>query len=214
MVLGRERRIGDLEHRLVIPTVNLTDSRPYIFQGGDLPAAGDDAAARVVDVAMAAAAAPTFFPAVEIAGELFIDGGLYAAMPDLLALETAGHGLGVARTDLRLLSVGTTSSRFSFARRERRDLGVLHWTREERFVRTILASQQGWTDRILANALGRRCLRIDHAQSRDQQAHLSLHVAPPGARTILRDLADESGRDAGQDERLQAMLSHEARPDG
>lgn len=209
-LIGPHRRMGDLTHRIVIPAVDLTDSQPRLFRGGNLPGAEGDAAISVVDVAMATSAAPTYFPAVEIAGRLHVDGGLHASMPDLLALETAVRELGVAEDDIRLLSVGTTSARFSFAQRHHPDLGSLAWTREERFVRTLLAAQQGWMHDMLTHRLGAHYLRIDRPQTMVQQSETGLHIAPPRATGILQNMADESVSAAFRDARLAAILGLEA----
>ena len=209
-LIGPHRRMGELAHRIVIPVVDLTDSHPRLFRGGNLPGAADDAAISVVDVAMATAAAPTYFPAVEIRERLYVDGGLHASMPDLLALETAVRELGVAESDIRLLSVGTTSARFSFAQRRKPDLGSFDWTREERFVRTLLAAQQGWMHDLLTRRLGAHYLRIDHPQTPAQQSETGLHIAPPGAVDILRRMADESVTETFEDARLAEMLGLEA----
>lgn len=66
-------------------------------------------------VALAHSAAPTFFPLRKIRGELFADGGLYANSPDHLALHEAEHFLEERLEDISVLSIGTTTSRFSFS---------------------------------------------------------------------------------------------------
>ncbi|MFC7698268.1 patatin-like phospholipase family protein [Bradyrhizobium sp. GCM10028915] len=73
----------------------------------------------VVDVALATSAAPAFFSLHQIRGELFADGGLYANSPDHLALHEAEYFLEQPLKDISILSIGTTTSRFSFRIRER-----------------------------------------------------------------------------------------------
>jgi len=62
-----------------------------------------------VDVALASAAAPTYFPPVKPASQerSYLDGGVWANSPSLLALLVAHRYLGIEFSDIHLLSVGT-----------------------------------------------------------------------------------------------------------
>ena len=86
--------MGDLQHRVIIPAVNLTKGAPQMFKTAHHADFKRDHRLRLVDVALATAAAPTFFPISSIGDELFADGGLFANSPDLLALHEAEHFLG------------------------------------------------------------------------------------------------------------------------
>ena len=55
------------------------------------------------------------FRSPEIGDNLYVDGGLYANSPDLIALHEAEQFFGIGIGEIRLLSVGTTTSRFSFS---------------------------------------------------------------------------------------------------
>jgi predicted acylesterase/phospholipase RssA len=62
----------------------------------------------VVDVIMASCAAPTFFPPVRPSGERrdYVDGGLWANTPSLLAVMEAHAYAGVEFSDIRLVRIG------------------------------------------------------------------------------------------------------------
>ena len=74
-----EKKIGESNNLLCIPSYNITEARPFIFRydhkEGKL---NRDNKALYVDVALATSAAPTFFPMVDIPyydNKQFIDGG-------------------------------------------------------------------------------------------------------------------------------------------
>jgi hypothetical protein len=68
-----------------------------------------DRSLSAVDVALASSAAPTYFSPVKPTSQerTYVDGGVWANSPSLLALLVAHHYLGIPFSDIRLLSVGT-----------------------------------------------------------------------------------------------------------
>jgi hypothetical protein len=73
-----------------------------------------DHACSAVDVALATAAAPTYFPAHELAiGTSLIDGGIWANNPVGLAAVEAIGVLGWDRTAIKILSLGCTEDVYS-----------------------------------------------------------------------------------------------------
>lgn len=90
--------LGDSECLLCIPSYSLTGDRPWIFKYDHECLEGRDNRTPYVDVALATSAAPTFFPVVTMAthgGHRFIDGGVYANNPVVIALvEALTHFVG------------------------------------------------------------------------------------------------------------------------
>jgi patatin-like phospholipase/acyl hydrolase len=211
-LVGEETRIGDLKHRVIVPAVNLTKGRPQVFKTPHHPDFRTDLHLKVVDVALATAAAPTFFPIAEVGDALYADGGLYANSPDLLALHEAEHFLQQPMSTVHVLSVGTTTSQFSFAHAHGRQLGSFGWLREQRLVNVIIASQQHSVDYIMRHRLADRYLRLDTDQSKEQERHLALDVATEDAQRTLRGLAAATTQSHINDGRLKAFLAHNARP--
>jgi len=209
-LVGANTRIGDLKHAVLVPTVNLTKGKPQVFKTPHHANFRTDLHQKVVDVALATAAAPTYFPIAEIGDSLFADGGLYANSPDMLAVHEAEHFFGRAISDVHLLSVGTTTSQFSFAHAHGRNLGAFGWWRDQRLVNVIIASQQHSVNFMMGHRLGSRYLQIDADQSKEQERHLALDVATDDAQRTIRGLAHGSVQNSINDERLTAFFAHDA----
>jgi len=207
---GEETKIGDLKRRIMIPTVNLTKGQPQVFKTPHHPTFVRDRRLRLVDVALATSAAPTYFPLHAIGGELFADGGLYANAPDLLALHEAEHFLGQLTDDVHILSIGTTTAQFSLAHAIARDLGWLGWMTGQRLAQTMIGAQQINAEAMLRHRLGARYLRIDMTQSPEQAAHIGLDVATPEAAQTLAGLAEAALRDHLGRRALADILAHRA----
>ena len=139
-------RLRELKHRLVVPSVNLTRGRVHLFRTPHLPdshpGCGDrDAALSVVDVLLAATAAPTYFPHHVLPdGDAYCDGGIWANNPAVLAVGEAvklagGDGFGGERSDVEkaldvtgicVLSVGAGNMTYSL-KPPGADAGALFW---------------------------------------------------------------------------------------
>ena len=209
-IVGADTLFGDLKHPCLIPTVSLTKGGPQIFKTDHHPDFQHDHRLRAVDVAMATSAAPTYFPIAEVGDGLYADGGLFANSPDLLALHEAEHFFGVPASDIRLLSIGTTTAKFSFAHGSGLQFGMLQWAMGQRLVQAIMSSQQQVVDSMLGHRLGDRYLRLDFQQSREQEQALSLDTANATAQRTIRAMADTTIQGAANRPMLREMLQHHA----
>jgi cGAMP-activated phospholipase len=207
-IIGPETTIGDLKHPCIVPTVCLTKGGPQIFKTDHHSDFSRDRHLKAVDVALATSAAPSYFPVAEIEDGLYADGGLYANSPDLIAIHEAEHFLNVDPADIRVLSVGTTTSRFSFAHGSGTRFGLLKWTMGQRLVQATLSSQQQIVDHVTRHRLGRRYVRLDAEQSREQEQALSLDTAHPKAQKTIRAMAAVTVQQSLVNPDLTSILSH------
>jgi uncharacterized protein len=156
--------------------------------------------------------ASTYFSIAEIGDGLYADGGLYADSPDLLAVHEAEHVFGAGIRDIRVLSVGTTTSRFSFAHDSGTQFGLLKWAMGQRPVQAALSSNQQIVDHVMRHRLGSRYVRLDAEQSREQQGALSLDTAHPDAQKTIRALAAVTAQAAFVNPDLTSILSNISPP--
>ncbi|MBW4635244.1 MAG: patatin-like phospholipase family protein [Iphinoe sp. HA4291-MV1] len=200
--------IGDLKHPVIIPTINLTKGRPQVFKTPHHERFERDYRVSVHEVALATSAAPTFFPLAQVGDELFTDGGLFANTPDFVALHEAEYFFQIPTEQIFILSVGTTTSQFSFSHSIGRDLGILKWFYDTRLMSVILSSQQKMTEFMLKHKLDDRYVRIDSIQSKAQERDLGLDVATQAAQSTIKGLAKASLREVISNPTLQRMLQH------
>lgn len=187
--------LGEATHPLAIPAVNLTQGSPQVFKTRHKSEWQRDSKLSVVDIALATAAAPTFFELAEIGGDRYADGGLFANAPDQIALHEAEHYFGVTPTLVRLLSVGTTTKSYSVAHSAGREFGIGSWMKEARLLSVMISAQQQFVGQLMAHRLGDRYVRIDREPSHEQAEELGLDVATEGARSTLISLAKKSVTD-------------------
>ena len=126
-VLG-ERKFGESQNRLVIPTYDAIGGRVYVLKTTHHERFKYDFPALAADVALATSAAPTYFEAATFPvheGSSFVDGGVWANSPVLAAIVEAVCFLGVPLDQIDVLSIGTTSAPFNIAKNRR--AGIIKW---------------------------------------------------------------------------------------
>jgi uncharacterized protein len=207
-IIGGDTLLGHIKHPCLIPTVSLTKGGPQIFKTDHHPDFQRDHRLRAVDVAMATSAAPSYFPIAEIGDGLYADGGLYANSPDLLALHEAEHFLRADPREIRLLSIGTTTAKFSFAHGSGLRFGMWQWAMGQRLVQAILSSQQQVVDSMIRHRLSERYVRLDYQQSREQEQSLGLDTANATAQRTIRAMADTTVQGVANDPMMREILSH------
>lgn len=132
-----DRTLRDVLHtRLIIPSVDLSQGQPHVFRSRHLPEGVRDQDLKISDVVIASTAAPTYFPHRQIQDRAYVDGGVWAADPSMLAFcETMrirqfcthkGIDSSSNTQDIHLLSVGTGRAQFSLSP-PGADAGLLYW---------------------------------------------------------------------------------------
>ena len=195
-------------HRVVVPAVNLTKGAAQVLKTPHHAKYERDSRLLVRDVALATSAAPTVFPIAAIDDQLYTDGGLFAQSPDLVAIHEAEHYLGVAPENVRMLSIGTTTSRFSIPAEEGTGFGLLNWAFNQRLWSAIISSQQQIVEYMSRYLLEDRYVRIDAVQSEADKTELAIDVATSDAQSVISRLAERSIANAG--DQFGAFVDHQA----
>ena len=206
-----ERTIGDLRHRVLIPTVNCSTGKGQFFKTPHTPAFESDHHHRLVDVGLATSAAPTYFPLHRIDGEgTFADGGLVGNSPGLFGLHEATQILRVgSEVTIRVLAIGTMTLGATIRGSAALDRGILKWG--SKVFDLVISAQEGAVDFMLKHSLGDNYLRIDEYATPDQSRDIStLDVVTAGATRVLRDRGAQAARRTLGDPRLAVFKSHVA----
>jgi predicted acylesterase/phospholipase RssA len=187
-----EATLNTALHSLVIPSVNVTRSQTKVFKTPHRAASKGDEDIRAVDVAMATCAAPAYFPAVPIRGELFADGGLFCVAPDQVALHEAEHFMGVDLSRVRMLSLGTGTLGYQPSEGVSDDAGAVGWLSDGRLLLTLISVQQQHVQAMMEDRLASRYLRLDAPWP--QHAGLGIDVATAESARVLTAMAQETMR--------------------
>jgi len=192
------RTLADALHPVVVPAVNISRSLTKVFKTPHAQGSHGDEAVLAVEVAMATSAAPAYFPAVKIDGDLYADGGLFAVAPDQVALHEAEHFMGIDIANMRMLSVGTATSNYRPAEKIAQDDGAIGWLSEGRLILTLIAVQQQHVQAMLEDRLGSRYVRLDATWP--AKAELGIDIATPAAARTLSGLARDTIRKADREQ--------------
>jgi len=109
------KRVGNSAVRLLIPAYSVGTRSVYVFKTAHHERFELDHKQKAVNVALATAAAPTYFPAHALPdGALLVDGGIWANNPTGVAAVEAISVLGWPGENLRILSLGCTEPLYTF----------------------------------------------------------------------------------------------------
>lgn len=146
----KDTQLKDLSKRVLIPAFDLDNEatkpaqrtwNPKFFH--NFPGKDSDGDERVVDVALATSAAPTYFPS----HNGYIDGGVVANNPSLAAVAQTQDPRNAEAAprlqDLHLLSLGTGRN-LSFLKGRRLDWGLAQWAKP--LVSLLLDASMGIAD--------------------------------------------------------------------
>ena len=126
---GREQVLGQSKTRLVIPAFDAVSGLCHTFRTPHHPLLGSDSMTSATEVALATAAAPTYFSAARVrnmvANASYFDGGVWANCPALAAIVEAVCYLDVPLDRIDVLSIGTTEEPFTV--KSMTQSGVVGW---------------------------------------------------------------------------------------
>lgn len=107
----QDTTIGDCKTRLLIPSYNLSTGNIHVFKTSHSADLEYDYREKIVDVLLATTAAPTYLPPYQTPTGTYVDGGVGANNPSLIALvEAISPRCQWAQEDICLLSLGCMES--------------------------------------------------------------------------------------------------------
>ena len=155
-----EKLLGDSTKRLVVPSYNLGEDDVYIFKTPHHERLRRDWKVPAWKVAMATAAAPTYFPAFcGVDSIRLVDGGVWANNPTLVGVIEAVSMLNVPLEQIRVFSLGTVDALAH--RRAQLDRGGL-WQWRTAAVDVIMRGQSLGVQKQAVHLLGKDAVyRLD-----------------------------------------------------
>ena len=122
-----DRTIGDARIRLCIPCFDGRHSEVYVFKTPHHPDYRTDRFDPMIRAALATAAAPVYFRPLVEGGYTFVDGGVWANNPSMLAVIEALTAFDVERDRIDLLSLGCGDDPYRVNWWQRRFGGLFFW---------------------------------------------------------------------------------------
>lgn len=123
-----DRKLGESEVRLCIPSCDGRHSETYIFKTPHHSDYKMDAGERMVKVGAATSAAPGYYRPLEDGGYTFFDGGVWCNNPTMVGLVDALSCFAVPRERIRILSVGCGNNSYTIGVIRRKFGGLLAWS--------------------------------------------------------------------------------------
>ena len=122
-----DRKLGEASSRLCIPSFEGRYGEVYIFKTPHHPDFRKDGRERMTKVAAATGAAPTYFQPLRDGGYTFVDGGVWANNPIMIALVDALTCFAVPRECISILSIGCGDESYVVGRPKVLRGGLFAW---------------------------------------------------------------------------------------
>lgn len=209
-----EHVLAHCKHPVIIPSINYSTGQPVLFKTPHHPDFKRDHLHRIVDVALATSAAPAYFPRHTFNNSQYVDGGLYANAPGLLAIHEAQNFFQQNIQQIHLLSVGTMSSKFTVDPRRNREGGTFDWgginpaNMPKRLFGLSISVQESLSKNMLKHSLQERYLHVDDDLTDQRAQAVALDIADSAAREVLLGAASERSKICIGNTQCQVFLSH------
>lgn len=205
-----ELTIGDLRHRLLVPAVNYSTGRGQFFKTPHHENFALDHRMRLVDVGLATAAAPVYFPLSRNERGVFADGGLVGNAPGWFGLHEVRTFLAPEEEmDVRVLSIGTMTIGATVRGNASLDRGLAYWRGS--LFDLVISAQESSVDYVLQQTLREQYFRIDDQATPDQSRDIkALDVVSAAATNTLKDRGTHAAQRALGDARFAPFKVHRA----
>lgn len=210
-------QFGDLKHRLMIPTVNLTKGSAQFFKTQHHPEYRCDSNVPLIEACMASAAAPTYFPVHRFNHQRYADGGLVANSPAFVGYHEARFKLHIPLERIHVLTIGTMNKAQTISPSAPLDIGLItgsgwrFWKGwKEQLLSFTLTAQENLANKMLEHVLEKRVLMIDEPLENDQAKSIAMDRVTPDATEALQGRASAAAQRCMTGELFSRWLDHQA----
>ncbi|WP_434779302.1 CBASS cGAMP-activated phospholipase [Neisseria sp. Ec49-e6-T10] len=208
-----EKKIRDLNTRVVIPSVNGTTGLPKVYKTPHHCDFLIDKNLSIVDVGMATSAAPTYFDPQMVNDNLMVDGGLVANSPALIAYHEATHFLKKRTETIHLLCIGTMGSQETLNIDRTKCWGYLSgWGMGRKLLGLTLSSNEKLHNFIVKQLLQDRFVELDDHNTPDQSKSITLDNANDAVAIMLKGKGKNKAQFAIGQKNVKAFFTHRKAP--
>lgn len=193
--------MGEAKNLLCIPSYNLINGMPRVFKFPHKEGKFFmDKDIKMVDVALATSAAPTYFPIHEHNDILYADGGLWANNPSLCGLlEALKFFVGPQKqfSTFKILSVSSVTQPSGWPSTSKRNRSFRHWG--NKLFQASMDGQAYFNDFFLTNIIEHiqpsgTYYRIPAPQlGKEQMGMIDMDIAHSSALKTLKVMGDQAG---------------------
>ena len=211
-----QKLLAHCKHPVIVPAINYSSGNPVLFKTSHNPKLTRDHKHSLVNISLATSAAPSYFPRHSFNSHQYVDGGLFANAPALLALHEAEIFLGQESKDIHLLSIGTMSSRFTVDPRKNRNGGTYDWgginpaNTPQKLFGLSISVQETLTNKMVEHRLKDRYLHIDDDLSDANCRAVALDKADKFAQEVLLGAAIERSKYCLGNSTFKEFMLHNA----
>jgi uncharacterized protein len=202
--------VSDLKHRVLIPAVNYSTGRGQFFKTPHHQSFELDHRMKLVDVALATAAAPIYFPLSRNERGVFADGGLVGNAPGLFRLHEVRTFLAPNQSArVRVLAIGTMTIGATVRGGASLDRGFGKW--RGGLFDLVISAQESSVDYMLRQSLGTDYYQIDDKATPDQSLDVkALDLVSIGSTNTLKDRGVHAAQRALGDPLFKPFRTHQA----
>ncbi|MBD3362727.1 patatin [Candidatus Dojkabacteria bacterium] len=158
-----DMKMSDVKCKIMIPATDITNGKGFVFTQ-------KNNAISLVDAVLASTAAPLYFNPIKIHESLFVDGGVWANNPSLIALMEVVGKLNIPVENIKLVSLGTGDSQktgfFDIKDEEDANWGLIKWN--EKIIDLLLSVPTRSIHKIVEGILDdEHYLRLDFKSEKE-----------------------------------------------
>jgi patatin-like phospholipase/acyl hydrolase len=199
--LFEEKTMKDANNLLCIPSFNLTNGQPKVFKkSGSQTEHFVDNTIKLVDIALATSAAPSYYPIHEHNNFLYTDGGVWANNPSLCGLlEAIDYYVGEGKDfdDYTILSISSITTPNGWVSTSNKSKSIIGWNKK--LFETAMDGQSYFTDYFLKKVIPKiqpkgNYIRVDSPRlSPTQMNVITMDRADKKTLSTIRALGNQVG---------------------
>lgn len=205
-----QKTMSESHNLLCIPSYNIITGQPRVFKK-NYDVLSEDDNKSYVDVALATAAAPTYFPVRDINKERFIDGGVWANNPTLVGLTEYISKFNKEYNSVEILSISSLELPSGEDYNKPLHRSFIHW--QDTLFDTFTAGQSFFTNFFMENLSKSSSIPIKYkrikndALSSVQQNSIDMDNAAVSSLSLLENIGKTTGVKYKDDEDIKRLFS-------